>query len=196
MLLVNDLAGLGSEKDTLLPFNAAGSDVNSDIPFVMLTREFADRLLAGAGEPSLAELEKQIDKDLKPRSRELKGWTLTEKIAIERHGIDTKNVVGVLEGAGPHADETVVIGGHYDHLGHGGFTSGSLAIFSQRDPQRGRRQRLGNRHGARARTPAGRSPRPAARGGSSSSRSREKSAGCWARNTTWRIRCSRCRRRS
>jgi hypothetical protein len=49
---------------------------------------------------------------------------------IERHGIETKNVVGVLEGAGPHADETIVIGGHYDHLGHGGMTSGSLAIFS------------------------------------------------------------------
>ena len=39
-------------------------------------------------------------------------------------------MVGVLEGAGPHADETVVIGGHYDHLGHGGLMSGSLAIFS------------------------------------------------------------------
>ena len=39
-------------------------------------------------------------------------------------------MVGVLEGAGPHADETVVIGGHYDHLGHGGMMSGSLAFFS------------------------------------------------------------------
>ena len=39
-------------------------------------------------------------------------------------------MVGVLEGAGPHAGETIVIGGHYDHLGHGGMMSGSLAIFS------------------------------------------------------------------
>ena len=67
---------------------------------------------------------------MKPRSRELKGWSLSEKIAIERRGIETKNVIGVMEGAGPNAEETVVIGGHYDHLGHGGMLSGSLAIFS------------------------------------------------------------------
>ena len=36
----------------------------------------------------------------------------------------------MLEGSGPHADETVVIGGHYDHLGRGGLMSGSLAFLS------------------------------------------------------------------
>src|SRR5262249_17954830 len=35
-------------------------------------------------------------------------------------------VVAVLEGAGPLAKETVVIGAHYDHLGYGG-AGGSLA---------------------------------------------------------------------
>jgi hypothetical protein len=40
----------------------------------------------------------------------------------------TKNVVGVLEGSGPLADETIVIGAHYDHLGRGG--PGSLAFLS------------------------------------------------------------------
>ena len=103
-------------------FTAAGPESTSNIPFVMLSRDFADKLLAEAGEPSLAELEKQIDEDLKPRSHELKDWTLSGRIAIERTSIKTKNVVGVLEGAGPHADETVVIGGHYDHLGRGGLT--------------------------------------------------------------------------
>ena len=34
-----------------------------------------------------------------------------------------KNVVGVLEGTGPLADETVVIGAHYDHVGYGSFGS-------------------------------------------------------------------------
>jgi Peptidase family M28/PDZ domain/PA domain len=129
-LFVNDLAGLGTNEDKLLAFTAGGMDVNSNLPFVMLTRAFADKLMADAGEPSLAQLEKEIDRDLKPRSHELKRWTLAERIVIDRPGIETKNVVGVLEGAGPHADETVVIGGHYDHLGHGGLTSGSLAMFS------------------------------------------------------------------
>jgi hypothetical protein len=96
----------------------------------MLTREFADRLLSQAGVPSLATLEKEIDQDLKPRSIELKGCTLSGSVAIERGGILTKNVVGVLEASGPHADETVVVGAHYDHLGRGGMFSGSLAFLS------------------------------------------------------------------
>jgi hypothetical protein len=131
VIFVNDAATLGDEKDQLLAFGAGGFDVNSNLPFVMLSREFADKLLAAAGEPSLSQLEKEIDDDLKPHSRPIEGWGLTERIVIERNGVETKNVVGVLEGAGPHADETIVIGGHYDHLGHGGMTSGSLAIFSR-----------------------------------------------------------------
>ena len=79
---------------------------------------------------------------------------------IDRHGIETKNVVGVLEGAGPHADETVVIGGHYDHLGHGGLTSGSLAIFSSDIHNGADDNASGTVDGARAGAPAGRSPRP------------------------------------
>jgi hypothetical protein len=130
VLLVNDLAGLDGDKDTLLSLLGAGPEPNSTIPFVMLSREFADRLLAAAREPSLAELEKQIDEDLKPRSRTLNGWTLSARIAIDRGGITTKNVVGVLEGSGPHATETVVVGAHYDHLGRGGLFSGSLAFLS------------------------------------------------------------------
>jgi Peptidase family M28/PDZ domain/PA domain len=130
VLLVNDLAGLKGGKDQLLPFAAAGTESTSTIPFVMLGRDFADKLLAAAGQPSLADFEKLIDQDLKPRSHELKEWKLTGRIAIERTSIDTKNVVGVLEGAGPHANETIVIGGHYDHLGRGGLTSGSMAFFS------------------------------------------------------------------
>jgi len=37
--------------------------------------------------------------------------------------IAAKNVVGVVEGDGPHAEETIVIGAHYDHLGRGGMGS-------------------------------------------------------------------------
>ena len=39
-------------------------------------------------------------------------------------------MIGVLEGTGPQADETVIVGGHYDHLGRGGLMSGSLAFLS------------------------------------------------------------------
>jgi hypothetical protein len=39
--------------------------------------------------------------------------------------IPAKNVIAVLDGGGPHADETIVVGAHYDHLGRGDV--GSLA---------------------------------------------------------------------
>jgi hypothetical protein len=130
VLLVNDKAGLSGEKDRLIRFGDAGPEPHSRLPFVMLTRELADKLLAAAGQPPLEKLEEQIDADLKPRSRELKGWTLSGHFSINRDEYKTKNVIGVLEGAGPHADETVILGGHYDHLGRGGLLSGSLAFLS------------------------------------------------------------------
>jgi hypothetical protein len=131
VLLVNDAEMAKDGKDPLVGFFQAGGEVNSDLPFVMITRALADKLLAGAGAPSLAELEKAIDEDLTPKSRALKGWTVSAKVDIEHKGLETRNVVGVLEGSGPLAEETVVVGAHYDHLGHGGMFSGSLAFLSR-----------------------------------------------------------------
>ncbi len=131
VLFVNDLAGLKGNDDQLLRINGAGSEQNSPIPFIMITRKEADALLEAAGQPKLESLEKEIDGDLKPRSRPLEGWNLSASIKIDRQGVITKNVIGVLEGEGPTKDETIVIGAHYDHLGSGGLTSGSLAPFSR-----------------------------------------------------------------
>lgn len=130
VLLVNSLSSQSDATDTLLGFSAAGFTSYSNIPFVMVHRTLANQLLTRAGEPSLSALEQQIDQDLAPRSRELTGWGASAVVSIEQTRIATRNVVGVLEGAGPHAEETIVIGGHYDHLGRGGVTSGSLAFFS------------------------------------------------------------------
>jgi hypothetical protein len=136
VLLVNDAFSLRGEKDKekpkdeLLGFLDASAETNSTLPFVMVTRALADKLLSAAGQPSLMSLEEQIDADLKPRSAALSGWSVSLQVQIERKTITTKNVVGVLEGAGPLAEETVVVGAHYDHLGHGGLFSGSLAFLS------------------------------------------------------------------
>jgi hypothetical protein len=136
VLLVNDAFTLRSEKDKerardqLLGFTDAGPELNSKLPFLMITRALGDKLLAAAGQPTLEALEARIDEALEPHSAELKGWAVSARVDIERKTIATKNVVGVLEGAGPLADETIVVGAHYDHLGHGGRGSGSLAFLS------------------------------------------------------------------
>ncbi len=132
VLLVNDGYTLKAESasDSLLGLTVAGPERNSAVPFVMITRALADMLLARSDLPTLTDLEQQIDADLKPHPAAIKGWNLTAKFTIDRPSVATRNVVGVLEGAGPTSDETVVVGAHYDHLGRGGLFSGSLAFRS------------------------------------------------------------------
>src|SRR5262249_56948747 len=69
-------------------------------------------------------LEQDMDRALKPRTAALPGWQAHLDVKVGRpEAIAAKNVVGVLEGAGPLAKETVVIGAHYDHLGYGEYGS-------------------------------------------------------------------------
>ena len=128
-ILVNS-AFAAKEKDMLVPFNYAGVDQPVSIPALMITRKLADELLQAGGSPKIVEIESKIDADLNPISRALEGVKVAGNYDVTREGIVTKNVIGVLEGSGPLADETIVVGAHYDHLGHGGLMSGSLAFLS------------------------------------------------------------------
>jgi hypothetical protein len=117
---------LQEDFDPLLGFRGAGSGGDSKrIPALFCRREVIDKVVKAATGDDLATLERKIDHDLEPRSQELKGWKLEGEIDVIRKEAEVKNVVAVLEGEGPHADETIVIGAHYDHLGYGG--EGSLA---------------------------------------------------------------------
>ena len=56
--------------------------------------------------------------------------TVDASVKIEMKSTKVKNVIGVLEGAGPLADETVVIGAHYDHVGMGGSDSLAFGVHA------------------------------------------------------------------
>ncbi len=122
VMVVND-AGAAPDGDLFMPFEDTAR-ASASIPGFQLRRCVADMIFQSFGE-TLADVEQAIDRDLKPRSRPILGWTATLEANVERPAIACKNVIGVLEGAGPLASETVVIGAHYDHLGYGG--RGSLA---------------------------------------------------------------------
>ncbi|HEY2910154.1 MAG TPA: M20/M25/M40 family metallo-hydrolase [Gemmataceae bacterium] len=94
-------------------------DVAARFPVLHIKREVASRLLRDATGKTLKELEAANDADLKPVSVELKGWRANADVGVLRKQVQVKNVVGVLEGSGPLADETIAIGAHYDHLGYG-----------------------------------------------------------------------------
>jgi len=121
LLMVND----ASEKDDkILEFRTASGSGDA-VPAVQIKRSIGDMLLRTGMGKSLDEVERSIDAELKPMSQPLKGWTAKVDVTIDRKETPVKNVIGVLEGAGPLADQTLVIGAHYDHLGYGG--PGSLA---------------------------------------------------------------------
>ncbi|GIW89022.1 MAG: hypothetical protein KatS3mg108_3346 [Isosphaeraceae bacterium] len=122
VLMVND-ASSAAHADTLLDFNATPR--GGTIPFGMIPRSLADRILKDAGTPGLDALEEAINSTLTPQSRELPGITASYEVTLERVTYPARNVIGVLEGTGPLAEETIVVGAHYDHLGRGEV--GSLA---------------------------------------------------------------------
>lgn len=112
--------------DTLMKFGYGGNGSGGErIPIVHVTAKSVDELLQASLHKTLADLEAEIDKDLKPQTTVLKGWKVQGETSVVRSDVEVKNVIGVLAGEGPLADETVVIGAHYDHVGMGG--QGSLA---------------------------------------------------------------------
>lgn len=117
---------LAAEYDPVLDFQTAGEvGEGRDFPVLHCRRGVLDAAVRGALGVDLAELEKRIDNGPAPQSKELTGWRIQAEVAVLRKEAEVKNVVAVLEGAGDLADETIVVGAHYDHLGHGG--SGSLS---------------------------------------------------------------------
>ena len=99
------------------------------IPVCHLKTETGNALIkAGTGDDAAA-LQEEIDGDVKPRSTVLNDVKITGNFVFKHVTRNLKNIVAYIPGTGSTADEYVVLGGHYDHLGKGGF--GSLAVKSQ-----------------------------------------------------------------
>lgn len=123
VLFVND-HDTAKNGDPLMDFNYTASTGSAGyLPAVHVKRQIVDSLMRSSLGTPLREIEQDIDRDLKPHSAELTGWTADLEVSVKRNKIPVKNIVGVLEGSGPLAKETVVIGAHYDHLGYGGTSS-------------------------------------------------------------------------
>jgi hypothetical protein len=103
--------------DPVLSFQqVARGPADFKLPVIFCRRAVVDRVLRAAARTDLATLERQIDNGPTPHSLPLPGWRVTGEIEVERY--DGRNVLAVREGAGTLAEETIVIGAHYDHLGY------------------------------------------------------------------------------
>jgi hypothetical protein len=118
VIFLNDRDMAGKE-DPLMGYDYAKDDGKpAPIPVLQAKRELIDRLLAPGGK-SLAEIEAEIDETRKPKSFEVTGWSAKVQTSIAVRDLAVKNVIACLDGAGPLANETVIVGAHYDHLGRG-----------------------------------------------------------------------------
>ena len=111
--------------DPLIEFGYAGTRSGKSLPVFSVSQAIANQLLESSLGKSLAQIEAEIDVSGKPQSTLLTGWKATGEAGMRAVKVEIKNVIGVLPGSGPHADEAIVIGAHYDHVGYGG--EGSLA---------------------------------------------------------------------
>ncbi|QDU60835.1 Aminopeptidase YwaD precursor [Planctomycetes bacterium Pan216] len=136
LLLVSDPTTTPDvDDDSLVPVDYLGFKSPLSMPMAQISRKTVEKLLAQTPLKGLKEVEKAIDKDLKPRSVPLTGLGAEGSFAFERVKARVPNVIGVLEGKGPKADETIVVGAHFDHLGYGGM--GSLAPKKTREIHNG-----------------------------------------------------------
>lgn len=91
-----------------------GNEVGESVPTFSVTNRVANAIISGS-EIDIQDFEKEVARDLKPKSRALNGKSVAFKTTVNSEIVKARNVVGIIEGQ--KKDEFIVVGGHYDHLG-------------------------------------------------------------------------------
>jgi Tol biopolymer transport system component len=100
-------------KDKLPALLNDGPESPAGLPVIQVKTSTAQKWV------DLAAFQKEVDADLKPRSRVLE-TKLTGTVDVQATYADAENVSAILPGRGKLASEVIVLGAHYDHLGQGG----------------------------------------------------------------------------
>ncbi len=122
VLFVSGLAF--DEEDKLIELSYDKAQANAGMPVMHITRNTADLILKNDSY-TIAGLEDAFARKAVPNSFKTNAqiWARTN---IQNTTVRDQNVVGLVEGNDPLLkNEYIVIGAHYDHLGMGGWGSGS-----------------------------------------------------------------------
>ncbi len=117
ILLVNPPGVRDGAEGLELP-RRGGLGAPLSIPAFVVSNDAAARLLGGwtADAGTLGRWREAADRGPKLPARS--GAAPSVRIAVEvQNGVETANLAGVLPGSGPLAEEWVVLGAHYDHIG-------------------------------------------------------------------------------
>lgn len=128
IILVNPPGADDARVGKLEGLELSGSRNNSNkIPVIMMSQEAAERLVKASDEQGrgLLELRKLADALPKETSGiiDLPKGKATINVKVERVPLLSDNVAAILPGKGALAEEYIVIGSHYDHVGYGYFGS-------------------------------------------------------------------------
>jgi Zn-dependent M28 family amino/carboxypeptidase len=119
VVFISDEASLSDDRLSRLRHDL--NFLDSGIPAVVVSRQIAQSILRTGG-TSLGELQNRAKSS--PAPTELVGVNIQFKTAVLKLEGKGTNVVGILPGSDPIlSSEYIVIGAHYDHLGHGGSES-------------------------------------------------------------------------
>ena len=138
LIMVNDSqTAEGRGGDQIMRTSEAGAALaRTKVPTIFCSRSIIDPLVKKATGKSLKELQAEIDSTGAPKSAVLTGIKATGEVEIASKDIIARNVVGFLPGKGSLAEEYVVVGAHYDHVGMGGVGSlapGTVAVHNGAD---------------------------------------------------------------
>ena len=93
------------------------------LPVIAVSRQMAVKLFGLNDLAQLVEIEKLPEKRA-ATAQMIAKLNLSLSVDITRRTLAAHNVIGVIEGSDPKLkNEYIVIGAHYDHLGHGGESS-------------------------------------------------------------------------
>jgi len=116
LLLVNDRSNHTRDADRIQRFGGAAGPIDAGIPAVQIKTAVLEEWFKQAGK-DLNGVAAELDKGLKPQSFPLPASIQVNATTDLRREVRTvRNVCGFLPG---EADEYIVIGAHYDHLGLG-----------------------------------------------------------------------------
>lgn len=108
---------LASWRDT------TGGGASGRVPVVMLSEDAADRLVRAADTQGRSLLDLRRLADEKGEIIDLPNATATLRVKTRFSPNKTANLGGILRGKGDLADQYVIIGSHFDHVGYGYFGS-------------------------------------------------------------------------
>lgn len=122
LLIVNDPAACWKPKDDVLLTKVGGK--SGKIPVLHLTYKAAKRLAKTMG-VGLQKEQRAIDGRGEPRSRRLDGVALHVVADLVTRTLPVRNICARLRAPGEIQDprETLLLGGHFDHLGFGEYGS-------------------------------------------------------------------------